>query len=95
MYFAGKLVYLIVLPSNQLAISYKIKPNCMKRGVLEKFCTLERYIKGKSRKNQGVFKVKGGIKRQQVREIFSQQLELKQVHEKGDRTRSGRVSVPC
>ena len=50
---------------------------------------------GKSRTYPGVFEVKSRVKTWQVRGIWSQQLEHKQVPQWGRNQVSGRVSVPC
>ena len=49
----------------------------------------------KSRQYRGVFKVKSRIEIRQVRGIWYQQLEHKQVPKGGRNQVSGRVSVPC
>ena len=55
------------------------------------------FKQAKSRKYQGVFKVKSRVETWQVRGIWSQQLEHKQVPKGGGGWNqvSGRVSVPC
>ena len=52
-------------------------------------------LKAKSRKYRGVFKVKSRVKTRQAPEIWSEQLEHKQVPKRGDGTTTGTVSVPC
>ena len=54
-----------------------------------------RMQKKKSTKYQGVFEVKSRLKTWQVRGIWSQQFEYKQVQNGGRNQVSGRVSVPC
>ena len=48
-----------------------------------KFCNIASPVKAQSRKYQGVFKVKIRVKSWQVRGIWSQQLEHKQVPKSG------------
>ena len=52
-------------------------------------------LEAKSRKYQGVFKAKSRVEISQVRGIWSQQFEHKQVPKGGRNQMSGRVSVLC
>ena len=47
----------------------------------------DRFKEAKSRNYQGVFEVKSRVKTWQVRGIWSQELDHKQVQKKGDETR--------